>query len=74
MQGVISVAANAFPKEFSEMVCCSLNFDFKKAKSINKYNINLKINLTKTYYYQEYKNYIIYYCEMLIKENNLLYI
>jgi len=35
MQGVISVAANAFPKEFSEMVRSGLNYDFKKAKSIN---------------------------------------
>lgn len=35
MQGVISVAANAFPKEFSDMVRNSLNGDFKKAKSIN---------------------------------------
>lgn len=35
MQGVISVAANAFPKEFSEMVRSGLNSDFKKAKSIN---------------------------------------
>jgi 4-hydroxy-tetrahydrodipicolinate synthase len=35
MQGVISVAANCFPKEFSEMVRCSLSGDFKKAKSIN---------------------------------------
>jgi 4-hydroxy-tetrahydrodipicolinate synthase len=35
MQGVISVAANAFPKEFSDMVRASLKFDFKKAKSIN---------------------------------------
>jgi len=35
MQGVISVAANAFPKEFSDMVRSSLNCDFKKAKSIN---------------------------------------
>lgn len=35
MQGVISVAANAFPKEFSNMVRSSLDFDFKKAKSIN---------------------------------------
>lgn len=35
MQGVISVAANAFPKEFSEMVRSSLKCDFKKAKSIN---------------------------------------
>src|SRR6478735_11948528 len=32
MQGVISVAANAFPQEFSEMVRCSLKSDFKKAK------------------------------------------
>lgn len=35
MQGVISVAANAFPKEFSDMVRSGLNGDFKKAKSIN---------------------------------------
>src|SRR6201995_3634890 len=35
MQGVISVAANAFPKEFSEMVRSGLKCDFKKAKSIN---------------------------------------
>lgn len=35
MQGVISVAANAFPKEFSDMVRSSLACDLKKAKSIN---------------------------------------
>lgn len=35
MQGVISVAGNAFPKEFSEMVRSSLTHDFKTAKSIN---------------------------------------
>lgn len=35
MQGVISVAANAFPKEFSDMVRSGLSNDFKKAKSIN---------------------------------------
>jgi len=35
MQGVISVAGNAFPKEFSEMVRSSLKHDFKTAKSIN---------------------------------------
>lgn len=35
MQGVISVAANALPKEFSNMVRCGLSGDFKKAKSIN---------------------------------------
>ncbi len=35
MQGVISVAANAFPKDFSDMVRASLKFDFKKAKTIN---------------------------------------
>ncbi len=40
MQGVISVAANAFPKDFSNMVRSSLNFDFKKAKSINDKLIN----------------------------------
>ena len=35
MQGVISVAANAFPGEFSNMIRSSLSGDFKKAKSIN---------------------------------------
>ncbi len=35
MQGVISVAGNAFPKEFSEMVRSSIKHDFKTAKSIN---------------------------------------
>jgi len=35
MHGVISVAANAYPKEFSEMVRSSLKGDFKKAKAIN---------------------------------------
>ncbi len=41
MQGVISVAANAFPKEFSDMVRKSLDGDFKKAKSINDKLINI---------------------------------
>lgn len=35
MQGVISVASNAFPEDFSNMVRSSLNGDFKKAKLIN---------------------------------------
>jgi 4-hydroxy-tetrahydrodipicolinate synthase len=35
MEGVISVAANSFPKQFSEMVRCSLKQDFKTAKSYN---------------------------------------
>jgi 4-hydroxy-tetrahydrodipicolinate synthase len=35
MDGVISVAANAFPKDFSEMVRLSLEGDFKSAKTIN---------------------------------------
>ena len=35
MQGVISVAANAFPKEFSEMVRKSLLNDFSAARAIN---------------------------------------
>lgn len=35
MQGVISVAANAFPKEFSEMVRKSLLNDFSAAGAIN---------------------------------------
>ncbi len=35
MEGVISVAANAFPKEFSDMVRLSLKGDFKAAKKVN---------------------------------------
>lgn len=35
MEGVISVAANAFPKKFSEMVRLSLAGDFSKAKKFN---------------------------------------
>lgn len=35
MHGVISVAANAFPKEFSEMVRLCLKQDFTAAKKIN---------------------------------------
>lgn len=35
MDGVISVAANAFPAEFSEMVRLCLKQDFKAAKAIN---------------------------------------
>jgi 4-hydroxy-tetrahydrodipicolinate synthase len=35
MEGVISVAANAFPKQFSEMVRRSLQFDFSSAKQLN---------------------------------------
>jgi 4-hydroxy-tetrahydrodipicolinate synthase len=35
MEGVISVAANAFPKEFAQMVRHSLKGDFKAAKTIN---------------------------------------
>ncbi|HET6255400.1 MAG TPA: 4-hydroxy-tetrahydrodipicolinate synthase [Puia sp.] len=35
MEGVISVAANAFPKEFSHMVRLSLSEDFKGAKFVN---------------------------------------
>ena len=35
MQGVISVAANAFPKEFSELVKLSLSNDFESARIIN---------------------------------------
>jgi 4-hydroxy-tetrahydrodipicolinate synthase len=33
--GVISVAANAFPKAFSDMIRCALTGDFAKAKTIN---------------------------------------
>ncbi|MFT3936070.1 MAG: 4-hydroxy-tetrahydrodipicolinate synthase [Chitinophagaceae bacterium] len=35
MEGVISVAANAFPKTFSEMVRYSLKADFKNARALN---------------------------------------
>jgi 4-hydroxy-tetrahydrodipicolinate synthase len=35
MEGVISVAANALPKMFSDMIRYSLNFDFNKAKQLN---------------------------------------
>ena len=35
MEGVISVAANSFPKDFSDMVRLSLKGDFKAAKVIN---------------------------------------
>jgi 4-hydroxy-tetrahydrodipicolinate synthase len=39
MDGVISVAANSFPQQFSEMVHCCLRGDFKKAKAINDHLI-----------------------------------
>lgn len=35
MEGVISVAANSFPKSFSDMVNASLRGDFKAAKTLN---------------------------------------
>lgn len=35
MDGVISVAANAFPKQFSDMVRVTLKSDVKGAKTIN---------------------------------------
>jgi 4-hydroxy-tetrahydrodipicolinate synthase len=35
MSGVISVAANAFPKDFSTMVSAALSNDFHKARTIN---------------------------------------
>jgi len=35
MRGVISVAANCFPKQFSEMVNCALKDDFNSARRIN---------------------------------------
>ncbi len=35
MEGVISVAANCFPREFSDMVRLGLAFDFAAAKTIN---------------------------------------
>jgi 4-hydroxy-tetrahydrodipicolinate synthase len=36
MDGVISVAANCFPKEFSTMVRCALDGDIRRASSINQ--------------------------------------
>ncbi|HSC37589.1 MAG TPA: dihydrodipicolinate synthase family protein, partial [Chitinophagaceae bacterium] len=35
MEGIISVAANSFPKTFSEMVRHCLKSDFKSAKALN---------------------------------------
>ncbi len=35
IDGVISVAANCFPKQFTNMVRAGLSFDFKKAKELN---------------------------------------
>jgi 4-hydroxy-tetrahydrodipicolinate synthase len=35
MDGIISVAANAFPKQFTHMVRQCLKGDFKAAKSLN---------------------------------------
>jgi 4-hydroxy-tetrahydrodipicolinate synthase len=40
MEGVISVAANALPKDFSTMVRQCLKGDFKAAKKINDKLIN----------------------------------
>lgn len=40
MAGVISVAANAFPKEFSDMVRYCLQYDFPAAKKINDHLID----------------------------------
>ncbi|MEO8761596.1 MAG: dihydrodipicolinate synthase family protein, partial [Bacteroidia bacterium] len=33
--GVISVLANAYPKDFSEMVRCGLKYDFKTAQKLH---------------------------------------
>ena len=35
MRGVISVAANCFPKEFSELVSFALKDDFDSARKLN---------------------------------------
>lgn len=35
MDGVISVAANCFPKDFSDMVECALNGELKSARALN---------------------------------------
>jgi 4-hydroxy-tetrahydrodipicolinate synthase len=36
MDGIISVAANAFPKDFSAMVNSALDYDFKMARALNE--------------------------------------
>jgi 4-hydroxy-tetrahydrodipicolinate synthase len=36
MDGVISVAANCFPKDFSQMVNAALDYDYKSARALNK--------------------------------------
>lgn len=36
MDGVISVAANCFPKDFSVMINCALEGDFKRARQLNE--------------------------------------
>ncbi|RYF80398.1 MAG: 4-hydroxy-tetrahydrodipicolinate synthase, partial [Chitinophagaceae bacterium] len=35
MDGVISVAANCFPKDFSSMVSAALNDDYRTARALN---------------------------------------
>jgi 4-hydroxy-tetrahydrodipicolinate synthase len=40
MDGVISVAANAFPKQFSDMIQAALLGDFAKSKSLNDSMLN----------------------------------
>ena len=44
MEGVISVTANAYPKEFSDMVRASLKYDFKTAQKLHYKLLRLKNN------------------------------
>ena len=45
MEGVISVTANAYPKEFSDMVRASLKHDFKKAQELHYKLLDLSNSL-----------------------------
>ena len=45
MEGVISVTANAYPKEFSDMVRASLKYDFKTAQKLHYKLLDLSNSL-----------------------------
>ncbi|MCD4794383.1 MAG: 4-hydroxy-tetrahydrodipicolinate synthase [Bacteroidales bacterium] len=45
MEGVISVTANAYPKEFSDMVRASLKYDFKTAQELHYKLLDLSNSL-----------------------------
>lgn len=45
IEGVISVTANAYPKEFSDMVRASLKYDFKTAQELHYKLLNLSNSL-----------------------------